>query len=77
MFRTERTPAGLVIRWNQIAQGGTYVLEEGTTLEEGSWGPSAAAVTDDPVQDLPDYVRKMATIPIDGPVKFARVQGTE
>ncbi len=76
LVQTERTPEGLVIRWNQIPQG-TYVLEEGTTLAEGSWAESGAAVTDDPVQDLPDYIRKMATIPIDGPVKFARVQGTE
>ena len=75
---TERTPAGLVIRWNEIATGAaSYVLQESATLEAVSWLPSGAVVEDQPVQDLPDHVRKMATIPIDSPAKFARVQGAE
>ena len=78
MTTAERTPAGLVIRWNEIATGAaSYVLQESATLEAVSWLPSGAVVEDQPVQDLPDHVRKMATIPIDSPAKFARVQGAE
>jgi hypothetical protein len=29
------------------------------------------------VQDLPDYVKKEAVIPLAGPLKFVRVEATE
>ncbi len=74
----EATGAGLVVRWNQRAAGtSTYVLQESTTLVDDPWATSTAPITDNPVQDLPDYVRKQATLPIDVPRKFVRVEATE
>lgn len=73
----ESTPSGLIIRWNQRAVGTSiYVLQESTTLIS-PWSVSAAPITDNSAQDLPDYVRKEALIPLTGGNKFVRVEATE
>lgn len=77
LTETERTGAGLVVRWNQRATTGTYVLRESATMQENPWPASSAPITDNPVQDLPDYVRKQAVIPVDSASKFVRVEATE
>ena len=74
----ESTPAGLVVHWNQRASGSSvYALQESTTLMGGSWSASTATITDSAVQDLTDYVRKQALIPLGSPRKFVRVQASE
>ncbi len=77
LTETERTEAGLIVRWNQRADTGTYVLRESATMAENPWPASTATVGDNPVQDLPDYVRKQALIPVDSTRKFVRVEATE
>ncbi len=73
----ESTPSGLVVRWNQRATSGTYVLQESATMAELTWPTSTATITNNATQDLPDYVRKQAVIPVDSAKKFVRVQGAE
>ena len=74
----EATPSGLIIRWNQRVSGASvYVLQESTTLLDNPWPTSAATITNDAVQDVPDYVRKQALIPLTGAKKFVRVEATE
>ncbi len=74
----EVTPTGIIIHWNQRATGSSvYVLKESTNLQSGSWVNSGATISNSPVQDLPDYIRKQATISFSGPTKFARVEATE
>ncbi|WP_035609072.1 autotransporter-associated beta strand repeat-containing protein [Haloferula sp. BvORR071] len=74
----EKTEAGLVVHWNQLATGSSiYVLQESTSLLDNPWATSGATITDAPVQDLPDYVRKQAVLPVTGIRKFVRVQATE
>jgi fibronectin-binding autotransporter adhesin len=78
LARIEDTGSGLIVRWNQRAAGtSVYVLQESTTLLDNPWPTSAATITDDPVQDIPDYVRKQAVIPVSGARKFVRIQATE
>ncbi|MES2476367.1 MAG: autotransporter-associated beta strand repeat-containing protein [Verrucomicrobiota bacterium] len=73
----EKTGSGLIIRWNQRATGtSTYVLQESTTLQN-PWPTSTAPITNNPVQDITDYIRKEATVPVDSVRKFVRVQATE
>ncbi|MEK7949883.1 autotransporter-associated beta strand repeat-containing protein [Luteolibacter soli] len=72
----ETSGSNLIIRWNQLEGSGTYVLQESTTLQN-PWSASGATITNGPVQDLPDYVRKEAVIPISGIRKFVRVEATE
>ncbi len=73
----EDTGSGLIVRWNQRATGsGVYVLQESATLEN-PWPTSSATITDNPTQDIPDYIRKQAAIPIDSAKKFVRVFATE
>jgi len=77
LARLEKTGSGLVLRWNQRAGGGSvYVLQESTTLAN-PWGTSGLTITDSATQDIPNYVRKEAVIPVDSARKFVRVQGTE
>ena len=72
----ESTGSGLTVRWNQRATGNTvYSLQQSTTLED-PWGVSPATIGNNPVQDVPDYVRKQATIPVDSARKFVRVEAT-
>jgi len=74
----ESTPSGLIVRWNQLATGtSVYVLRESATLMESTWPVSTATISDNPVQDLPGYVRKQALIPIDSARKFIRVEANE
>lgn len=74
----EKTPGGLLIRWNQRTTGSSvYALRESTTLLTGQWQPSTAIITNAAVQDLPDYVKKEALIPLVGARKFVRVEATE
>lgn len=74
----EATGAGLVIRWNQRANSSSvYLLKESTTLLDNPWPPSTAVISDNAVQDLPDYVRKEALIPVDSTRKFVRIEATE
>ncbi len=78
LTQMEKTPSGLILSWNQRATGtGSYVLEESATLMEGSWSASTATISDNAVQDLPDYVRKQALIPLNSPRKFVRVVAAE
>lgn len=77
LVQTERTSSGLVVRWNQRATGtSVYELQESTTLI-APWATSTAPVTNNPTQDLPDYIRKVATVPVDSARKFVRVKGAE
>jgi autotransporter-associated beta strand protein len=72
----ENTGTGLIVRWNQRATGGSvYVLQESATLQD-PWGVSPATISDNPVQDVPDYIRKQAVIPVDSARKFVRVEAT-
>ncbi|MES2920173.1 MAG: autotransporter-associated beta strand repeat-containing protein [Verrucomicrobiota bacterium] len=72
----EDTGSGLIVRWNQRATGASvYELQQSTNLT--SWVPSSATITNNPTQDVPDYVRKQATIPVDVAAKFVRVFATE
>lgn len=74
----EATPAGLIVRWNQRATGSSvYVLQESTTLLDEAWPASGVSITNDAVQDLPDYVRKQALVPYSVARKFLRVDATE
>lgn len=73
----ESTPSGLIVRWNQRATTGTYVLLESATMSEPAWPVSTATITNNATQDLPDYVRKQALIPVNSVKKFVRVQATE
>lgn len=78
LARIEQSGANLIVRWNQRAAGSSvYVLQESTTLLDGSWTTSTATITNSAVQDIPDYVRKEAVIPVGGVRKFVRVQATE
>ncbi len=73
----QRSGANLIIRWNQRASGGSvYVLQESTTLHN-PWTASTATVTNAAVQDVPDYIRKEATVPVDSTRKFLRIMATE
>ncbi len=77
LAQIEDTGSGLIVRWNQREGGSSvYVLQESTTLES-PWPTSTATITDNPVQDVPDYIRKQAVIPVDGVRKFVRVEATE
>ncbi|MEI7910757.1 MAG: hypothetical protein WCK77_14060 [Verrucomicrobiota bacterium] len=73
----EGSPGGLIVRWSERANA-TYVLQESTTLEE-PWSTSSATITDAIHQTgvATDYVRKQASIPLDSPQKFVRVQAAE
>jgi autotransporter-associated beta strand protein len=78
LAQIEDTGSGLIVRWNQRATGGSvYVLQESTTLLDNPWPASSATITDNPVQDIPDYVRKEAVIPVSGVRKFVRIHATE
>ena len=78
LAQIEDTGSGLIVRWNQRATGSSvYVLQESTTLLDNPWPTSGATITNNPVQDIPDYVRKQATIPVSGVRKFVRIQATE
>ena len=72
----ERSGSNLIVRWNQLEDGGNYVLQESTTLQS-PWPVSTATITDNPVQNVPDYIRKQAVIPVNSDRKFVRVQATE
>lgn len=77
LVQTERTPSGLVVRWNQRATGtSVYELQESSTLV-APWSVSTAPITNNATQDLPDYIRKVATVPVDSARKFIRVKGAE
>ena len=74
----EDTGSALIVRWNELdGNVADYVLQESTTLVENPWPVSSAVITDSAVQDLPDYIRKQATIPVDSTRKFVRVQATD
>ena len=67
----------LVVRWNQRAAGtSVYLLQEGTTLAD-PWSASTAPINNNPVQDIPDYTRKEAVVPVDSARKFVRVKASE
>lgn len=77
LVTSERTPSGLIVRWNQRANSSSvYVLQEDTDLVN-SWATSPVTPTDAAIQNLPDYVRKEALIPVGTDRKFVRIQGTE
>lgn len=78
LTQVERSGSNLIVRWNQLdGNVADYVLQESTTLVETPWPTSTAVITDSAVQDLPDYVRKEAVIPVSGVRKFVRVQATD
>jgi len=78
LSRIVNTGSGLVLRWNQRTTGtSTYVLKESTTLASGSWTTSSITVTDASVQDVPDYTKKEAVVPVDSVRKFYRLEATE
>lgn len=74
-----RSGANFILRWNERNSGGTYTLQESTTLAENPWPTSGVApVTAGDQTGVPaDYTRKQATIPIDSARKFARVNAVE
>ena len=73
----EKSGSDLIIRWNQVDGGSSvYVLQESTTLQN-PWPASTATITNNPVQDIPSYVRKQAVIPVNSVRKFVRVEATE
>lgn len=75
---SEQTPSGLVVRWNQRATGGSvYTLQESTTLLDNPWPTSSAIITNSAVQNVTDYIRKEALVPISGPRRFVRVKAAE
>ena len=74
----QSTPEGMIVRWCQRASG-SYVLQESTTLLD-PWTTSAAVKSvalDQTGLYSADYTRMEATIPIDSPCKFVRVQASE
>jgi len=75
----QNTPGGLIVRWFERASG-TYTLQESTTLAD-PWTTSTAVIIDAADQTTgrysTDYTRKEATIPLDSPRKFVRVQASE
>ncbi|MEO5914775.1 MAG: autotransporter-associated beta strand repeat-containing protein [Luteolibacter sp.] len=74
----QSTPSGLIVRWNQRATGtSTYVLRESATMLENPWPASTATITNSATQDIPDYVRKEALVPVNSARKFVRVVATE
>ena len=77
LTQVESTPAGLIVSWNQLATGGTYILQESATMMETPWPTSTATITDNAVQDVTGYVRKQALIPLDGSHKFVRIEAHE
>ncbi|MCW1925352.1 autotransporter-associated beta strand repeat-containing protein [Luteolibacter arcticus] len=77
LAQVEKTGSGMIVRWNQRATGSSvYALQENTTLVS-PWPASPATISNDPVQDVPNYVRKQAVIPVDSVRKFVRVEATE
>ena len=75
----EKTPGFLTVRWAQRTSGGTYVLQESSTLAD-PWTTSTVVPTNAADQSglySTDYVRKEALIPIDSTRKFVRVQASE
>ncbi|MEI7911470.1 MAG: autotransporter-associated beta strand repeat-containing protein [Verrucomicrobiota bacterium] len=74
----QNTPGGLIVRWFQRA-GGSYTLQESTTLAD-PWTTSAvvpSVASDQTGLYSADYTRLEATIPLDSPRKFVRVQASE
>lgn len=74
-----RSGGNLVLRWNELLSGGTYQLQESSSLDGESWQPSSvtpAAAADQ--SGVPaGHVRKEAAVPADGERRFLRVNGTE
>lgn len=77
LAQLENTGSGLILHWNERLDTGFYQLTESETMLDGSWFASGATITDGAVQDLPDYLRKEALIPIDSERKFVRVEAAE
>ncbi len=79
LVQTSRTSEGLVLRWNELAAGGSYQLQESSALAENPWPASRVTpVTAADQSGVPaNYIRKEATVPVDDERKFLRVNGTE
>lgn len=79
LVQATRNGGNLIVRWNQRNTGGTYQLQESTTMAEVSWPASAVtpAAAADQTGVLAGYTRMEAAVPVDGAKKFLRVNGTE
>lgn len=79
LVESARSEGGLVLRWNELVEGGTYQLQESTSLAADSWVPSelVPATAADQSAAPEDYIRKEVTVPIGSEHKFIRVNGTE
>ncbi|WP_367872216.1 beta strand repeat-containing protein [Luteolibacter sp. Populi] len=74
-----RSGEGLVLRWQELAAGASYQLQETSTLAENPWPASGIApMTAADQTGIPaGYVLKEAAVPIDSTSKFLRVNATE
>ncbi|WP_319800601.1 beta strand repeat-containing protein [Luteolibacter flavescens] len=79
LVQSSREGGDLILRWNELVAGGVYQLQESTSLAETPWPASEIVpVTPDDQEGVPDgYIRKQATVPIEGAAKFFRVSGSE
>jgi fibronectin-binding autotransporter adhesin len=79
LVQATHSGANLIVRWNQRNTGGTYQLQESTTMTEVPWPASAVvpAAAGDQTGVPTDYTRMEAAVPVDGAKKFLRVSGVE
>jgi autotransporter-associated beta strand protein len=79
LVQATRNGGNLIVRWSQRNTGGTYQLQESTTMAEVSWPASAVtpAAAADQSGVLAGYTRMEAAVPVDGAKKFVRVSGIE
>jgi fibronectin-binding autotransporter adhesin len=79
LVQATRSGGNLIVHWNQRNTGGTYQLQESTTMSEVPWPASAVtpAAAGDQTGVPTDYTRMEAAVPVDGVKKFIRVNATE
>jgi len=78
LITSSTSGTNLIVRWNQLPEGGNYTLQENTNLSD-PWISSPITPAPDPDQaGAPaGYIRFVAAIPVAGPRKFVRVEGIE
>ena len=72
----QRSAGLLTLRWKQLASGGSYQLQESSTLLNGSWTNSAITPTTDG-PPAGEYQAMKADVPATSGRRFFRVQGAE
>ena len=79
LAQTSKSGANLIVRWNQLESGGTYQLQQSTTLMDSPWlvSPVIPAPAADQSGVPTGYDRMEAAVPISGGSKFVRVSGSD